>query len=576
MPTDGLVGACVRLILGAFEASHARFKDITSRARIRFEKRDWAGTQQDAAERLDLWQGAVDLTVTHCRKDLGARPADQDLWMAIKGAYSGSIAPLPEAELAETFYNSVVRRVRATVGIDPRFEYLDAEAAPAPRPANAFLKRHFNPGRTEDLVKAILRDCGVRARFEDLDRDARLAAEQIEAHLGSLPDAPAVESVEVVDSAFYRNKGAYVIGRVRAGRHALPLILPLLHQERGVVLDAVLLTAEEASIVFSFARSYFRVEVDSPRDLIDFLKSLMPLKPVAELYNSIGYHKHGKRVFYRDLVRHLANSRDQFVTAPGIEGMVMIVFALPSYEVVFKVIRDVFDHPKRTTRQQVRDRYRLVFRHDRAGRLIDAQEFEHLEFERARFSPAVLQALAAGAAENVILGADRVVIRHLYVERKVEPLNLYLEKAAPEDAAEAVLDYGTAIKDLAAAGIFPGDLLVKNFGVTRHGRVVFYDYDELSLLADCSVREIPKSDNPDDELDGEPWFYAADNDFFPEEFPSFLGLHGRLRELFIRQHGDLFGVDYWRQMQARLAQGDVADIFPYRHCRRLRAGDPGA
>ena len=335
------------------------------------------------------------------------------------------------------------------------------------------------------------------------------------------------------------------------------------------MVDAALTTEDEVSIVFSFTHSYFHVDADRPHDVIQFLKSIMPLKRVAELYIALGYNKHGKTELYRDLLRHLERSTDKFKIAPGDRGMVMVVFTLPSYDVVFKVIRDKIPFPKTTTRADVLKKYQLVFDHDRAGRLADAQEFEHLAFDRNRFSDALLAELMDTASDSVAVRDSQVLIRHLYTQRRMTPLNLYLRDATEATALDAAREYGQAIKDLAATNIFPGDLLLKNFGVTRHGRVAFYDYDELCLLTDCNFRDMPRARDLEEELAAEPWFYVGDEDLFPEEFLTFMGLQGTVREVFLEAHRDLLSPDFWRRMQERHAAGEVLDIFPYRQGRRL-------
>ena len=350
----------------------------------------------------------------------------------------------------------------------------------------------------------------------------------------------------------------------------MPLLIALVNEEGQMVADAVLLTEDEASIVFSFTRSAFHADIDDPREVIHFLKSIMPAKRIAELYTALGYNKHGKAELYRDLMQHLDRSIDSFEIAPGDRGMVMVVFTLPSYDIVFKVIRDTFDYPKTTTRNQVLERYQLVFKHDRAGRLVDAQEFEHLAFPVHRFSERVLQELRETAGGSIAIDGDRIIIKHVYTERRVTPLNLYLRHTTDGGARETALDYGQAIRDLAATNIFPGDLLLKNFGVTRHGRVIFYDYDELCLLTDCNFREMPKPRTVEEEMAAEPWFYVGRGDVFPEEFISFLGLYGILREVFLEAHGELLTAEFWTRIQARHRAGEVVDIFPYRPARRLR------
>jgi isocitrate dehydrogenase kinase/phosphatase len=296
----------------------------------------------------------------------------------------------------------------------------------------------------------------------------------------------------------------------------------------------------------------------------------MPHKPVDELYNAIGYNKHGKSELYGALLRHLEHTDERFDIAPGQRGMVMLVFAMPSFDVVFKVIRDRFLPPKTATRLQVMQKYNLVFQHDRAGRLVEAQEFEHLRFERRRFTPELLEELQESARDLVHVGDEDVVIHHVYTERRVLPLDLVLHRASPQEAMEAVLDYGQALRDLAATNIFPGDLLLKNFGLTRNRRVVFYDYDELCLLTECNVRYLPQPRGDEEEYAEDPWFYAGEHDIFPEEFGHFLELPGPLKQAFLEAHGDLLRVDFWYRMQKAHGEGRILDVFPYPSERRLR------
>jgi len=350
----------------------------------------------------------------------------------------------------------------------------------------------------------------------------------------------------------------------------LPLVLPLIHAERGIVVDAVLMNQNEASVVFGFSWTYFRVDAPRPHALVDFLLSIMPNKRPDELYTSIGFNKHGKTVLYRSLIEHLRDPAARFAFAEGDEGMVMAVITLPAFNVVFKIIKDSFGAPKNTTRQAVMDKYHFVFVRDRVGRLADAQEYEHLEFPRRCFPDALLEYLLRVAGTTVRADGERVIVRQLYTERRVIPLNLYLRDTDEDAAREAVIDYGTAIKDLAAADIFTGDMLLKNFGVTRNGRVICYDYDELCLLSECRFRRIPQPTSIEEEYAAEPWFHVAEGDVFPEEFKAFLVPPGRLRDTFLRAHGDLLDVAFWQGVQRRLAAGEVFDVFPYRRSAELR------
>ncbi len=559
-------------IRDGFEQHQRVFGEITRRAALRQEQRDWRGMQQDSVERLELYGREVGQTVSDVVRELGHDLENRECWARMKAMYWELVTERLDSELAQTFFNSVTRRVFGTVGVDPRIEYVGADFEGAgTRHDAAVYATYLQRGSTEALVREILATRPLTVAYQDVARDARLIACEIESQRRAVWGTEPIEAIEVLHPVFYRNKGAYLVGRVRApGGRPMPLVIALVNENHRMVADAALLTEDDASIVFSFTRSAFHLDVPGPRGVIDFLKSIMPAKRVAELYIALGYYKHGKAELYRDLVGHLERSTDSFEIAPGERGMVMVVFTLPSYDVVFKVIRDSFAPPKTVTRRQVIERYQLVFKHDRAGRLVDAQEFEHLALPRHRFSPPLLAELQGEAGRSVVLDSERVVIKHLYAERRVTPLNLYLGQADEGSTREAVLDYGRAIRDMAATNIFPGDLLLKNFGVTRHGRVIFYDYDELCLLTDCSFREMPKARNLDEEMAAEPWFYVGPNDMFPEEFITFIGLYGSSQQAFTQAHGELLTAEFWTRMQGLHRAGEVVDIFPYHPSRRLR------
>nr|WP_290666955.1 bifunctional isocitrate dehydrogenase kinase/phosphatase [Ardenticatena sp.] len=557
-------------IFDGFLTYRRRFEAITARARKRFEKRDWHGARQDATERLDLYREVVNGLVYDIRETLAERLHNKLVWASMKAVYSGLIDERDDWELAETFFNSITRRIFATVGVDPQIEFVHTDFAAPPTPSRYPIYRTY--GRTwsiAELVLAILNDFAFDVPYEDVERDAQQIATRITDYLRTSGALRVIDRAEVIDAVFYRDQAAYLVGRLFCGPFLVPLVIALHNRRRGVLVDAVLLDENDVSILFSFARSYFHVHAPRPYDLVHFIKKMLPRKRIAELYISLGFNKHGKTELYRDLLYHLATTSDRFVIAPGTPGMVMTVFTMPTYDLVFKIIKDQFAPPKTTTRRDVMERYRLVFRHDRAGRLIDAQEFEHLRFDRAHFDDHLVDELCRVAASTVQADEVSVVVRHCYVERRLIPLDMYLQ-AADEAAAEAaVIEYGQAIKDLAAMNIFPGDMLLKNFGVTRHGRVVFYDYDELGLLTDHNFRHLPKPRDEEEALSAQPWFHVAPNDVFPEEFPRFWELTGRLREVFLAHHGDLFTVEFWRQMQERHRRGDIIHILPYREACRL-------
>jgi isocitrate dehydrogenase kinase/phosphatase len=572
-----LARECARTIWQSFGGYRAALRGLMRRAQQRFEQQDWHGLQADAVERLNVREVYIQSALQYLRPLIGERFRNRNLWRYVKHAYAELCQGHPAAEIAKTYFTSVTRRVFDTVGIDVPIEFQGADLETPPALAAGDQPPYVTyatGGSLTALARACLQHARFRIPYEDLERDAVLIARVLERERRREDwGGRAIEAADLLRPVFYRNQAAYLVGRLRGGERAMPLVIVLRNRGGRVAADAVLLTEDEVSIVFSYTHSYFHVDLDYPRETVEFLKSLMPWKRLAELYISLGYNRHGKAELYWDLLQHLERSDDRFVIAPGDRGMVMIVFTLPAYDIVFKVIRDYFAPPKTTTRQDVLAKYELVFQHDRAGRLVDAQEFRHLAFERERFAPDLLTELAT-ATESVDITDRDVVLKHVYVERRMKPLNLYLREASPEEARDAVLDYGQAIKDLAATNIFPGDLLLKNFGVTRHKRVIFYDYDELTMLTDCNFRDLPPPRDYDDEFSAEPWYYVGEKDIFPEEFGNFLGLAGDLRRAFLEAHGDLLTPRFWRDMQARHRAGEVLEIPPYRASRRLNAHEP--
>jgi isocitrate dehydrogenase kinase/phosphatase len=244
--------------------------------------------------------------------------------------------------------------------------------------------------------------------------------------------------------------------------------------------------------------------------------------------------------------------------------MVMEVFNRADDDLVFKLIKDRQARTKPVSRRQIREKYAFIFRADRAGRLLDTQPFENLKIRRACFAPALLAELRRNAGDGIVLTDRHVVLHFVYVERRVTPLDLFLAEADAQQARATVIDFGNAIKDLARSNIFPGDMLLKNFGVTRLGRVVFYDYDEVCPLTSCRFRETPAPRHPEDEMMEEPFYFVEENDVFPAELASFLGLPAHLRAVFLERHGDLFKVGFWRDTQAAVREGRWPHVFPYR------------
>ena len=562
-----LANLAARQIFDGFLRYCRRFGEITRQAQQRFEAKDWHAQRADTLERLNLYRQIVDRVVVMVQELLAERQQNNMLWMSMKAVYSGMIAERSDWELAETFFNSISRRIFITVGVDPQIEFVDPDYDLPPLTDPKSLYTSYYPSTLAETVQQILQACNFTVPFADFAKDCHQISERLAHFLQN--QQTNLYRIDVINALFFRGKGAYLIGRIYTPIGLIPMAWVLLQGKRGIFIDAVLLDANSVSILFSFARSYFHVMVERPSDLVRFIHSILPRKRIAEIYISLGYNKHGKTELYRDLLNHLKQSEAQFEIAPGQRGMVMIVFSLPDFDVVFKLIKDRFAPPKKTTRQDVINNYEMVFRHDRAGRLVDAQSFEFLEFKYGRFTPDLLAELLEVAGSTVHVAGHTVVVNHAYVERQVMPLDLFLQEADEAAANRVIIDYGQAIKDMAVTNIFAGDMLLKNFGVTRHERIVFYDYDELRPLTDCNFRKFPQSITYEDELSAEPWFHIGEKDVFPEEFLLFMGLPGHVKDTFLAYHGDLLDVKFWQGTQKRLAAGEIITIRPYLEEHRL-------
>ena len=558
-----------RTILNGFTAYFAEFENITLSARTRFENAEWRATQEASMRRIDIYKLQVLETIDVVEYIAQDRLHDLEFWTETRDLYAELVRGMTNFEIAETFYNSIFNAVFEHRWIRDDYAFVfSPQGDMPPVDVRRVLNQYRTKGDFKTAVANLLLDYGMSLPYEDYDREvARVTQVMIAAVEDANYDHRADLELHALEHHFFRNKAAYIVGRIAGKGLQIPFVLPMLHTEDGtqpsVYIDACLLGSDIISKLFSFTRTYFMVDASIPSQYVLFLQQLMPRKAVSEIYSCIGHHRHGKTYYFRTASRHMRSTEDAFIPAPGIKGMVMAVFTLPSYEYVFKIIKDRFTPPKEVTHQEVRDKYQLVKRWDRAGRMADTQEFANLVFEASRFSDELMEELEATCASQVEINGRALIIKHCYVERRMQPLNLYLKDASDEEVDAVMLDYGNAIKELAAANIFPGDMLLKNFGVTRHGRVVFYDYDEIQPLTDINFRNIPPPRDEFEEMSGQPWYSVGSNDVFPEEFRLFFSGNARARKAFDQLHSDLYEASFWSNLQDKLRDGFVEDFFPY-------------
>ena len=594
-----------KAMMDGFNRHYGLFRTESARAKHRFEVADWHGQQRAQRERIEFY----DMRVKECsmRLELEFKAADQamDVWQQIKLHYIGLLVDHHQPELAETFFNSVTTKIlhRSYFQNDFIFvrpavstEYIENDE-PAARPT--YRSYYPNSENIGEAVQKLVLDFDLRTAFQDLPRDVACVVNAVRERLQDVK-LRANFQIQVLSSLFFRNKGAYIVGKIINGFNEVPFALPLLHIEReldeespvnNLVIDAVLFGEDDLQTLFSFARAYFMVDMEVPSAFVQFLRSMMPRKPRNEIYNALGLQKQGKTLFYRDFLHHLRHSTDKFRIAPGIKGMVMLVFDLPSFPYVFKVIKDYYPPQKDTTREQIKGKYLLVKQHDRVGRMADTLEYSEVAFPRDRFDDELIAEIEKFAPSQLEIsdrdsdGHMEVVIKHIYIERRMIPLNIYLQEAFdvgfvdPEPGSASarallqvergVIEYGNAIKDLVAANIFPGDMLWKNFGITRNGKVVFYDYDEIEYITDCNFRKVPQPRTEEEEMSGEIWYKVGPRDVFPETFGPFLLGNPTVRTMFMKHHADLLEASFWQAHKERIAEGHVFDVFPYENERRF-------
>ncbi len=565
MSDKNLIAECSQIIYDGFIRYNNSFHRITRRARTRFEQRDWKGHQQDTVDRVDLYEKSIRRIMFVLRKTLGDQFNDKELWHEIRRYFGKRLNEVPDSDFIKTFFNSTTRRIFGTEGLDPQIEFVSTSPSDDIQLIMSLnIRRYPYWISLKRIFETILDDFSFRVPYDDISLNAKRISRMIKTHSKENFDAD-IEYIrfEFIDSFFYQAARAYLVGKVILNDGEAPIVIAFKNEHSGIMVDAVFMNEMDISLIFGYTRSYYFADPNSVIGAVHFLKSILPKKPIDELYTVLGRLRQGKTERHRTFSKHLNKTWDRFIHAEGDTGLVMIVFTLPSYNLVFKVIRDKFGYPKTISRKDVVEKYKLVSKHDRAGRLIDTQEFLNLKFPINRFSRALKKELLDEASESARKEGDHLLLQRVYIERRVRPLNLYINEVSEEEATRAVIDYGQTIKDLAKTNIFCGDLLLKNFGVTAHKRVIFYDYDEVVLVTDCNFRDIPEASDFEDEMQADTWYYVGANDIFPEEFIRFLSMNDKLKTEFMKYHKDLLTAEYWRKIQQQHAKGEVSLVVPY-------------
>jgi isocitrate dehydrogenase kinase/phosphatase len=562
-------------IFEGFQTYIETFNRYTRLAPQYFAERNWQATQHNHRRRLRLYKDLLSPLVVSFHEILGQDSDNREIWKLIRVEYQQLVKDLPDVELAETFFNSVFRKTFPNNPLDEELMFvMEGYNCCQVRENSELLHTYPTEMGLEQIIRQILEDFDFGVPYMNREQDADFLVDGVKKVILTRYQVEVGTKTQMLKPVFYRNKAAYLIGRTFVGKKWMPFIIPFMNGPKGIYVDTLIFDPNIMSHLFSFTRSYFMVEAAVPSQIIGFLSSVIPHKEIHELYNAVGFNKHGKTLFYRNFLHHLEKSSDQIVVAPGIKGMVMTVFTLPSLNIVFKLIKDHFEPPKNMTRQEVREKYKLVSLHDRVGRMADTHEFEYFKIPLNRVSDELMKELRNTTNSLLQIQGDVLIIKHLYTERRMVPLNIFLESCSTEEGLRAVEDYGRAILQLAQANIFPGDMMTKNFGLTRQKRVIFYDYDEIEFLSEMNFRKKPKAETYEQIYASEPWYDIQRNDVFPEDFRRWMIGRADLKPHFLEYHSDLFDPDYWKSLQNRINNGELIHAFPYPEEIRFRPGEP--
>ena len=575
-----------KILLG-FEHHYQNIKSASIEAKRCFEEKEWEKIENDSKLRLNFYDEQVDVFCKNLSSELkkqtlyGAKAEfnetqkmdkfNSDFWKNTKHVYIELITSHKQPELAETFYNSVFCRIFSRSFYNNQYiftkpcvslNYIDMD--------EPVIDSYFvDDGQLKETLTSVLNNYKFKCKFGNLDQDIERLQEQLIKQMPRLQSE--VFELQFISTPFIRGKCAYIVGKIVTQLHSdVPVLIALLNDEnKGLYVDSLLTDIGSISIIFSFSRSYFFITTDYPSAIVEYLKELLPGKTRAVLYSAIGLHKQGKTLLYRHFLKYSKITSEKLIIAPGIKGMVMSVFTFPMYPYVFKVINDQFAPPKMGTKEMVKDRYYFVKNHVRIGRLADTWEFSNVAFPLKDIDDALLKELEKKASSNIEIENDLLIIKHMYIENKMTPLNMYLETANIKQQNHIINDYGKAIDELINSNIFPGDMLTKNFGVTRQNRVVFYDYDEITLMSTPIFKKIPKAKTYEQEMASEPWYYVGQNDVFPEEFKYFMLPNPYMKEVFNKKYKKLLDADYWVSIQEKIKQNGVMDYYPYGSEKRM-------
>ena len=547
-----------------FDDFYRDFCAIPAKAKAAFEAGAFQQSLQNSRDRLTLYGERMHALAHTLAEEYSGNTVAPELWDRLEQHYTASVAGRYEADLALAFLHSV----RRAVFMDnwTPVDYAVDIKTQSSSDSDVMLSRAVDE-IDAGLIQEMLAIPSFGIPFRDVVGDSERAADKVDRTLRKRGLADSITAVDVIRGGFFRNRGVYVVGRIRLhGGSVVPLILALLHDEAGIYIDAVLADEPEAHNLFSTTRANFIVTNDHYHELAEFLYGIMPKRPLGLHYSSLGFNHFGKVAVMDELTAELTEDDAVLDTAVGFPGTVAIGFQAPGSVYNLKVIRD---HPTDNYKwgdfagvESVLEKYRQVHDINRTGSMLDNAIYYNVTLPKSHFAMELLSEMLEDASNAVSLRGTTVFFQHLIVQRKMIPMPVFLEQAPREDCERAVISLGQCIKNNMAANIFNRDLDGRNYGVGSHIRVYLFDYDALETFTDVKIRSNQGRFDGEEDIPG--WFFEDGVVFLPEEIESGLRIVDRdLRRLFRSVHGDLLKVEYWQRIQDELRCGNVPQIQVY-------------
>ena len=549
-----------------FDLFYSRFQVITESAKTAFETRDYQASLIISKKRLSLYSDSMYKLGENLSDAFSPISRDQGLWEVIEEKYRQLVRNRYEGDLALAYIHSVRRAL--LLGEWSPVDYSFDVPSKANKNYSDFLFETFHTEAiTTDLLLDILRVPGFNVQYRELKVDAMLAAQRVKGDLDDRFSTYKIQKIEVIKGEFYRNRGAYIVGRIVLDNLSnVPLVIALLNEEKGIYVDAILTSESAAFNIFSTTRANFHVNNEYYHELSEFLHSIIPKRTLGLSYSTIGFNHFGKVAVMEELKEELLSNDGKFDFAIGFKGTVAIGFQSRQSGYNLKVIRNSPTEQYKWGMFEgvpsVLEKYSRVHVINRTGSMLDNIIFYRVKLERIWFTNALLEELLNEASECVTLQGNFLFFRHLIVQRRLTPLPVYLETSSQAESEAAVINLGHCIKNNMAANIFNKDLDARNYGVGVFGGVYLFDYDALEKFTEVKIRTNQNQFEGEEEIPE--WFFEDGVVFLPEEIESGLRIPSRsLRRLFREVHGDLLQVGYYERIQDELRVGKVPSVRVY-------------